>query len=75
MLLIRISSPPNSTAGLSIAQESPDSRSSRSSTAFPRKYSKGEFSEGFVMLTCTTRGTPAARAAINKTRVFSTACE
>ena len=48
-----------------------------SSSALPRKYSYGLSSDGLVMLTCTTRPTPARAAASKSTRVLrtATACE
>ena len=73
MLLIRMSSRPKTTVGRTMAWLRPDSRSARSSTALPRKYGSGESSEGFVMLTCTTRSTPASAAAANRIRVCATA--
>ena len=58
-----------------IVCESSDSRRSRSSIAFPRKYSSRESCDGFVMLTWTTRETAARRAASKRMRVLLTACE
>jgi len=63
MLLMRMSSSPNNTVGRRIAYEMPVALSAASSCALPRKYSSGDVSEGFVMLTWTTRETPAAFAA------------
>ena len=63
MLLRRMSSRPKMIAGLRIAWDSPVVLSDRSTSALPRKYGSAESSAAFVMLTCTTRRTPAARAA------------
>ena len=51
-----------------MAYETPEPRNISSTSALLRKYSSGESSDGFVMLICTIRSTPARRAASNKTR-------
>ena len=50
-VVARISSAPKRTVGRRIAYDKPDSTSARSSFALPLKYSSGESSDGFVMLT------------------------
>ena len=73
MLLRRMSSFPKITVGRTIAWLSPDPWIIRSIAALPRKYANGESSEGLVMLTCTSRRTPASFAAPIKVWVFRTA--
>ena len=73
MLLMRIPSPPNRTAGRRIACEMPEVASNFSHWALPLKYGKGESSDGLVMLTWTIRRMPAALAAAKRIFVFWTA--
>ena len=63
MLLRSRSSLPNITVGLSIAWLIADARTASSACALPRKYGSGESASALVMLTCTTRRTPALSAA------------
>src|SRR5918995_655645 len=73
MLLIRMSSFPKITVGRTIEYPRPESRIISSTLALPRKYSKGESFDGFVMLTCTIRRTPASLAARMRVSLFATA--
>ena len=74
MLLTSTSrSPPNSQVGRTIEYGEPDCARPDSTSALPRKYGSREVVDGFVMLTCTIRSTPARRAAANSVRECSTA--
>jgi len=63
MLLISTPSPPNSTAGRTIACGTPVPARMRSTAALPRKYEYWDEASGWVIDTWTIRATPASRAA------------
>lgn len=73
MLLIRMSLVPKMPVGRRIAWDKRDARISRSAIALPRKYARGDSSDGFVMLRWTILPRPASSAALRRTRVFASA--